>query len=268
MKVLDFGIAKMSHEGTFETASGAILGTPKYMAPEQASTSAQVTPATDCYALGLVAYRLLTGESYFRSDGGNIMSVLAQVLQPLQPPSQRHPELTTSFDVWFAKACHRLPEHRFKSASQQIEALAAVLGLPNESSETPLALQTTISAHKVGPAAARSADGLASTNRPALGVVLIASALLLAVAFAARYFVARVPTATALTSPSLAAPAPKPSISAEFPARPVASATTLAPPVDSTPRPAPARPEPLRRLAPRASAVTKPPVPDPFADQK
>src|SRR4051812_367331 len=57
VKILDFGIAKMVEEGTGATGTGQILGTPKYMAPEQATAEVPVTPATDRCALGLVAYR-------------------------------------------------------------------------------------------------------------------------------------------------------------------------------------------------------------------
>ena len=98
------------------------------MAPEQASARGRVTPAADRYSLGLVAYRLLTGESYYSGDALNI---LAQLLHdPLEPPSQRHPGFGSAFDDWFLKACHRDPAARFTSASEQIEALSAALGLP------------------------------------------------------------------------------------------------------------------------------------------
>src|SRR5262245_25167383 len=66
VKVLDFGIVKMGEEGTGATGSGQIVGTPRYMAPEQANSAARATPATDRCALGLVAYRLLAGESYYQ----------------------------------------------------------------------------------------------------------------------------------------------------------------------------------------------------------
>jgi eukaryotic-like serine/threonine-protein kinase len=87
VKVLDFGIVKMIEEGTGATGTRQILGTPKYMAPEQASAKAQITPATDLCALGLIAYRLLTGESYYQ---GGIMVILGELLHgELQPPSER-----------------------------------------------------------------------------------------------------------------------------------------------------------------------------------
>jgi len=128
IKVLDFGISKPTDEGTGATGSGQIVGTPRYMAPEQASSGARVTPATDRFALGLVAYRLLAGESYFRGDPIN---VLAQLLhEPMRVPSERHPDLGAAFDAWFARACHRNPEERFGSAAEQVEALAVALALP------------------------------------------------------------------------------------------------------------------------------------------
>jgi serine/threonine-protein kinase len=128
VKILDFGILKMIEEGTGATGSGQILGTPKYMAPEQASPGTPVTPATDRCALGLIAYRLLVGESYYR---GGVMVILGQLLHgELQRPSERGARLGAAFDAWFLKACHRDPKRRFASASEQIEALAAALGLP------------------------------------------------------------------------------------------------------------------------------------------
>src|SRR4051794_12424620 len=62
VKVLDFGIVKMNGAGMTVTASDEIIGTPRYMAPEQAMAGAPVTAASDLYALGLVAFWLLTGE--------------------------------------------------------------------------------------------------------------------------------------------------------------------------------------------------------------
>ncbi len=127
VKVLDFGIVKLLEEGTGATVSGQILGTPKYMAPEQASTTAQVTPATDRYALGLIAYRLLTGQSYHQ---GSVMSVLGQLLHgQLEAPSARGSRFGATFDAWFLRACHRNPKQRFASAKEQVEALNEALGL-------------------------------------------------------------------------------------------------------------------------------------------
>jgi hypothetical protein len=127
VKILDFGIVKMVEEATAATSTGQILGTPKYMAPEQATANASVTPATDRCALGLIAYRLLMGESYYQ---GGVMIILGQLLHAeLQPPSERGSRFGDSFDAWFLKACHRDPGKRFASAAEQIEALAESLGI-------------------------------------------------------------------------------------------------------------------------------------------
>jgi len=128
VKILDFGIVKMIEDENWVTASDEILGTPTYMSPEQATAGAPVTPAADRYALGLVAFRLLVGEAYHRGD---VVAIVGQLLhEPLQPPSERHPDLGSDFDIWFARACHRSPKERFASAAEQIEALAAALRVP------------------------------------------------------------------------------------------------------------------------------------------
>jgi serine/threonine-protein kinase len=127
VKVLDFGIAKMIEDGTGVTGSGQMLGTPRYMSPEQASPNAPVTPASDRCALGLIAYRLLVGESYYQ---GGPLVILGKILHgDLPPPSACASRFGLPFDAWFLKACHRDPRQRFTSASEQIEALADALGL-------------------------------------------------------------------------------------------------------------------------------------------
>jgi serine/threonine-protein kinase len=140
IKILDFGIAKMIEEGTGVTGSGQLLGTPRYMAPEQACPNARVTPATDRCALGLIAYRLLVGESYYQ---GGVMVILGQILHDeLQPPSHRVSRFGRAFDTWFMKACHRDPKQRFGSASEQIQALAEALGLPRIEGElSPIVIE-------------------------------------------------------------------------------------------------------------------------------
>jgi serine/threonine protein kinase len=126
VKILDFGIAKMAEEGSAATVSGQVLGTPKYMAPEQAARHPRVTPATDRYALGLITYRLLVGESYHR---GAVMSILAEVMHGApSAPSTRNPSLGPAFDAWFLQACHREPERRFDSAGRSARRGARLAG--------------------------------------------------------------------------------------------------------------------------------------------
>ena len=130
VKVLDFGIAKMAAEASALTASDTFLGTPGYMAPEQTdSRGPPITYRADLYALGLIAFKLLTGHSYWR--GGSLAQLLAQILaEPMPPASERGSTFGPAFDDWFRRACDRVPERRYASAGEQVEALAAALGLP------------------------------------------------------------------------------------------------------------------------------------------
>src|SRR5262249_9466715 len=84
--VTDFGLAKLAEDDSSLTVSGAMLGTPAYMAPEQASGGAkQLTTAADIYSLGAVLYELLTGQPPFRAE--TPVETLRQVCEqePIRP---------------------------------------------------------------------------------------------------------------------------------------------------------------------------------------
>lgn len=132
VKILDFGVAKMAGEATVLTQSDVLLGTPTFMAPEQTdSRGGSVTYRADLYALGLIAFKLLTGRSYWK--GGTIAQLFAQLLiEPMAPPSERGSTLGPAFDAWFSRACERDIDKRFGSAGEQVEALAVALGLPEQ----------------------------------------------------------------------------------------------------------------------------------------
>ncbi|HKQ69636.1 MAG TPA: serine/threonine-protein kinase [Polyangiaceae bacterium] len=132
IKILDFGIAKIAAESTGTTQSGQILGTPLYMSPEQArGDPAQIGPPADLYALGLIAFKLLTGQPYWKAT--SVAGIIGQVLyEPMLPPSAGGCELGPEFDAWFLRACNRDAAQRFGSAVELVESLAATLGLPSD----------------------------------------------------------------------------------------------------------------------------------------
>ena len=103
------------------------------MAPEQTDSGGPpITLRADLYALGLIAFRLLTGRTYWVT--GSLAQLLAQLLaEPMPPASERGATLGPAFDAWFARACDRAPAGRFASAREQIEALARALSVPLES---------------------------------------------------------------------------------------------------------------------------------------
>ncbi len=136
LKILDFGIARIA-ESPGMTKSGQLFGTPLYMAPEQArAVPEEVGPAADIFAIGLIAYKLLTGSDYRREAG--LAQMLHEMLhEPLVPPSQRGHSLGDAFDAWFMRSCDPEPSGRFTSVTEQVEALAAALGIGDEAAPGP-----------------------------------------------------------------------------------------------------------------------------------
>ncbi len=134
VKVLDFGISKVSKEQGTETT--AAVGSPLWMAPEQAQRG-RLTPATDVFALALVAFRILTGKLYWLAATHNrpaIKEVLVELLmKPLPPASSRAKALGATaalpagFDGWFDRAIERDPARRFQDAGAAWKALAPIL---------------------------------------------------------------------------------------------------------------------------------------------
>jgi serine/threonine-protein kinase len=130
VKVLDFGVAKLLPENdagsTGATQTGQILGTPRYMAPEQASGGKKISPAADRFALGLIAFRLLSRRHYF--EGDNWVTLMQTVTRgPTASPSEMGCARGTGFDQWFARACAFEPGERFGSCAEQVDALAGAL---------------------------------------------------------------------------------------------------------------------------------------------
>jgi len=122
-KITDFGLAKKIDEAG-ETVSGAIMGTPSYMAPEQArGQTKEIGPAADVYALGAILYECLTGRPPF--TGATKMGTLRQVLddQPV-PPTQLQPSTPKDLETICLKCLHKEPGKRYATAA----ALADDLG--------------------------------------------------------------------------------------------------------------------------------------------
>jgi serine/threonine protein kinase len=126
VKVVDFGIAKLVHEDTSATGggtqAGTVLGTPHYMSPEALTGSSPVTGASDIWSLGSSAFAALCGRPPFQGDvlGEVVLKVCSA---PLPTPSRVNSSVPREFDVWFQKACARLPQNRFATAREAAVAL-------------------------------------------------------------------------------------------------------------------------------------------------
>ncbi|MFO0551461.1 MAG: serine/threonine-protein kinase [Polyangiaceae bacterium] len=187
VKILDFGIAKLLDQRRGVTA-GAILGTPRYMAPEQAA-GGEITPRSDVWALGLLAYRALVGAPYWTGD--DLAALLLDIVSaPILPASQRASQsgvvLPPGFDAWFACCVVRDPAARFPDAGTSLHALDQVFANALQADQAPPPARGVATAPK---------------RRGALAWVLVAVAVLgLGGAVVAALSYARQGTASASSS--------------------------------------------------------------------
>jgi serine/threonine-protein kinase len=264
IKVLDFGIAKMTLDGGPLTASDQFLGTPLFMAPEQAGVDGSpITARTDLFSLGLIAYKLLTGRSYWAND--SFLPLVREIcLEPMTPPSTRGVALGPAFDEWFARACNRNQAMRFDNATSQVTALAAALGLgQGERSVTTSAISVpspapTGNQRPISRPALATATVLVVAAAATMGGLLTAGSRKSSEPPGLTSKTGPAPSGTAMGAsdagssedmPTFAAPAPTASETNPARSLPVAS------PESASPRPARGR-----------AAPTRPPR-DPFAEQ-
>ena len=123
--VADFGIARAIDDTAGMTLAGTIMGTAGYLAPEQARGE-PAGPASDRYALGVVAYELLTGGRPFER-GSETAEAAAHIHDPIPPASERGVGLPRSIDAVFERALAKNPSERYASSTSFVEALAAAL---------------------------------------------------------------------------------------------------------------------------------------------
>jgi serine/threonine protein kinase/formylglycine-generating enzyme required for sulfatase activity len=133
----DFGIAKVLGKSSDLTATGVAIGTPAYMAPEQA-IGEKIDGRTDLYALGVVLYEMILGRVPFKAD--TPMAVLmAHLHDPLPLPSQVEPDIHGAIENVIIKALAKEPEDRYQSATAMMGALRqAIYEAAPESLETTL----------------------------------------------------------------------------------------------------------------------------------
>jgi serine/threonine protein kinase len=135
VKVLDFGIAKLVAEAAAFTTGD--IGSSLWMAPEQARGTA-ITPATDVWALGLVAFRMLTGRVFWRTAHAPVQSQISYYTEafmaPIPAASARAAEygcaelVPPGFDAWFERCVARDAAARWPNATAAYEALEAAMG--------------------------------------------------------------------------------------------------------------------------------------------
>ncbi len=134
LKVTDFGIARAGEERGM-TEIGAVIGTAQYLSPEQARGE-EVTPASDCYAVGILLYEMLTGKVPF--DGDTPVSIaMRQINEAPLAPRVALPQLSPALNDVVMKALEKRPGARFRTAEEFTQALLAVRETLPESVEDP-----------------------------------------------------------------------------------------------------------------------------------
>jgi WD40 repeat protein len=120
--VTDFGLAKQTKRDRGMTQSGAIVGTPSYMAPEQAGAKRGLTTAVDVYSLGAILYECLTGQPPFQA--ATHLDTLLQVMQkePV-PPHNLNPKIDRDLETTCLKCLDKEPQRRYGSANDLAEEL-------------------------------------------------------------------------------------------------------------------------------------------------
>ena len=128
VKILDMGLARFSEAGAPHgelTATGMVLGTPEYMAPEQALDTRTADARSDIYALGCTLYFLLSGRPLY-SGAAMIDKLLAHQQQPIPSLQDVQSGVTRGLDAVFRKMVAKHPEDRFQSVTELIGALEAL----------------------------------------------------------------------------------------------------------------------------------------------
>ncbi|MFT3773590.1 MAG: serine/threonine-protein kinase [Minicystis sp.] len=277
VKILDFGVSKFAslESDLSMTKTGAVVGTPFYMSPEQARGQ-EIDARSDLFSVGVVAYQAVTGRVPFNAATFNEL-VFKIALESPEPADVVAPDLDPAFAAIIARAMVRDPGGRFQTAGEfqaAIAAWAATAGVVVDQGDTiaPAGISGAmrgVSAAELGLAKTVSGDFTAPADgaRPARkgrSIAIGAAAVLaMAVGGVAAYWLLGGPPARVAPAATVAAPAPPPAPSVVTTAAPSATATaapveSAAPTVTATAEPLPAGKRPWPKASAKAVPSAKP----------
>lgn len=254
-KVLDFGVAKLAGENP--TMPGTLMGTARYMAPEQISHSTAIAPFTDIFSLGVIVYECLTGQQPFAAD--TLERVLFKILNETPPPLRElRPEIPAALAELVHKAMAKAGAERPQSAAAFAESLAQFTAerqlaprLPSSSGEDA----TLVELERVVTNGSYERDELrAQRERPKRLVSLAALGLAFAAGLGLGVAAARSETPSVAPAPTTRAAtnAAAPTMPEGAQPAPVTTASTV-----------PAKPASLRGSEPRLQPKTPPSLASP-----
>ncbi len=170
--LMDFGIAKLLTAETQLTQQGLGIGTPAYIAPEQATAQADIGPAADIYSLSIVLYEMLTGQVPFAAD--TPMAVILQAInEPLPSPRQTCPEISEALEQVILRGTAKKPTERFASAGEFRTALEQLLGAEDQNA-------TYVRPVPVGGIPAKAAAAIRGARIKAISITVAAAIALVA----------------------------------------------------------------------------------------
>jgi hypothetical protein len=129
VKIADFGIAKATNQmqtGAFLTATGTTVGTPTYMAPEQAMAQ-DIGPWTDLYSVGCMAFEMFVGRVPFHDSEAPMAILLRHVNEPIPPAKSVNPEIDQAISDWIEELLVKDPSRRTRSANEAWDAFEEII---------------------------------------------------------------------------------------------------------------------------------------------
>ena len=202
--ISDFGIAKLSQAQASSVTGSAIIGTPAYMAPEQASGET-VDGRSDIYALGIILFEMLTGRQPYEADTPMAVAI-KHITDPVPHILEANPSLPAGVDAIIQKAMAKRKEDRFSTSIELVDALRAVeLGDKTELRRTvKVPPKTVVAAQKAEAPAARKSFNVWLVIVPLLFLGMIGGGFLV-FSWINRPVETEAPTVTATSAPAATA---------------------------------------------------------------
>jgi eukaryotic-like serine/threonine-protein kinase len=269
-KILDFGIAKLSGEAPemHKTRTGALIGTPMYMSPEQCRGAGEVDHRSDIYSIACVTYKLITGRPPFDGNGSGEV-IAAHLREPPPFAAALVPDLPDMIDLILQRCLKKDPAQRYQSMTELADALGQVEQMLHHSS------QPTISLDSTPPVAFTPTPGTftqASGEHPAprarrspviLGAAIVSLAVMIGIGFAVTRKQKTVASTPAPVDAAIRTPTPvavAPIDAAPAPPDVAAVVEKIIPPTDAGMIKAPATGKPFHAPAKPHASPTAPDI--------